>query len=121
MKLSTSCLVYYCFHYWSNNRLYYLAKDHLKTKIKQQLIKEELDQKGKKSKEQQESQIPNVKLFILYDFIWLIVYTCYIIGFIIIPAYITLSNNLPPASAMTVIMEQVIFIKLFLLLLKILL
>ena len=104
MKLSTSCLVYYCFHFWSNNRMYYLAKEQLKFNLQQQLLKQDEDLKVDGEHKELKRPMNN---FVMYDFIWLIVYICYLVGFIIIPAFITMSNQLPPASAMTVIMEQV--------------
>lgn len=53
MKISTSCLVYFCFHHWSTNRLYYLALNlhekllSNKPKVTNQ-SQYELDQKIKK-------------------------------------------------------------------------
>ena len=138
MKLSTSCLVYYCFHNWATNRLYYLAKYQLCQNLKAQLkIKQEtllvddcnsknedisLENSSLKKNKAQKQDIPSSPLsyvdgneekknnFVFYDFIWLIVYIVYLIGFIILPAYITLASALPPASAMTLIIEQVFFL-----------
>ena len=136
MKLSTSCLIYYCFHNWATNRLYYLAKKQLCKNLKAQLkMKQETllvddcgDENGNilssdlinKNKIQKKdlitaslntSCIEEKKSHLaFYDFIWLIVYIFYLIGFIILPAYITLAHKLPPASAMTLIIEQVNFV-----------
>jgi sterol O-acyltransferase len=60
-------------------------------------VQTELDQKLKK----------NQHHLALYDIVWLIVFIVYLIGFLVLPALITLANNLPPASAMTLIMEQI--------------
>ena len=132
MKLSTSCLIYYCFHNWATNRLYYLAKKQLCQNLKAQLkMKQETllvddcgDENGNilssdlinKNKIQKKTASLNTSCIeekkshlAFYDFIWLIVYIFYLIGFIILPAYITLAHKLPPASAMTLIIEQVNF------------
>jgi hypothetical protein len=141
MMLSTSCLVYYCFHNWATNRLYYLAKNqlrhnmHVQLKMKQESLR--VDGFGEKSKNilsescsinkkdaktQEMPSTPQITPYncdeknhlVFYDFIWLIVYIIYLIGFIIFPAYISLASALPPASAMTLIIEQVRYNRFFL-------
>lgn len=84
MKFSTTCLVYYAFHYWSNTRVDYLISTVKKTD----------DLKAAKP------------IINTYDLIWLSVFIAYLSGFIVGPAYMVINNSLPPASAMIVLMEQ---------------
>ena len=96
MKISTSCLVYYCFHSWATNRLYYLAYYILNNA-----------NKVKKEKEGYLNKIQVKYHLVLYDLVWLVVYIFYLVAFIILPAYVALVHKLPPASSMCLIMEQV--------------
>ena len=42
-----------------------------------------------------------------YDTFWLIVYVVYMLCFTVIPAFIVIQHELPPASSLIVLMEQV--------------
>lgn len=84
MKLCTSILVYYCFHYWSKYRLIYIVKN----------IK--LDEKSTKKL--------NINLF---DSVWAIGFCLYLTAFLILPASVVIKNKLPPASAAVVLLEQI--------------
>lgn len=90
MSISTSVVVYYAFHFWSINRLYYLAKNpkfHLNFKNKNGSDFKLVDK--------------------TYDLLWLSLYVSYLFVFITVPAYITIQNSLPPASSFIVLLEQV--------------
>lgn len=80
MKFFTTCIVYLCFHYWSKSRIEYIKSIKTDDELK--------------------------KTITGYDLTWLVFFICYLIGFIAIPAYVVITNNLPPASAMIVLMEQ---------------
>jgi hypothetical protein len=93
MMLSTSCFVYFCFHYWANSRVM-----HLKAVSNSGNYRNESD-----TLTRIRSSMNN------YDLIWLAILIGYLLLFILLPASIVITNELPVASAFVILIEQVIF------------
>jgi hypothetical protein len=93
MMLCTSCLVYFCFHYWANSRVMKQLKT-VSTSGNNQI---------------QSSALTSIRSSLNnYDLFWLAVFIGYLILFVVLPASITVTNELPVASAFIVLIEQVI-------------
>ncbi|CAF0705986.1 unnamed protein product [Brachionus calyciflorus] len=74
MIISTTCLVYFAFHFWSNDRIKQFAHDP--------------------------------KNLFKYDLLWLSLYLVYLGIFLLLPCYTVISNALPVASTLTILLEQ---------------
>lgn len=93
MQLCTSVLVFMAFYSWSHNRLFYL--DKTKKLSKNQVF-------------QQRNLFSNFSCRTeIYDKTWLIIYMTYIILFLLLPCREIVKHQLPIASSLIVLLEQV--------------
>ena len=91
MQLCTAVLVFMGFYYWANNRVSYLANP----KDLSALLF--LNFKAKVS----------FNLSEIYDIVWLTIYITYIILFLVLPCREIVKHQLPVASSLVVLLEQV--------------
>jgi len=94
MYLATSIVAFMGFHQWSKNRVFYL-------KYKRNLSKNHL------SNNPIWKSIGYFSVLETYDLIWLMIYIAYIVLFLVFPCREIVKHQLPVASSLIILLEQV--------------
>jgi hypothetical protein len=90
MQLCTAVVAFMGFHFWANNRISYLK-----------------DNKNLSTNHSQENLNFMIYILEIYDITWLIIYITYIILFLVLPCRAIVQHQLPVASSLVVLLEQV--------------
>jgi hypothetical protein len=106
--MSTCTIVYYSFHFWAYKRLSLIPNiSSLSTETEN--LKKKPTTLCKKNKFFSSIRLSFIFL-VIFDWLWLIAYCCYIGLFLYIPVHYILAENYPIVTRMIILIEQVRFL-----------